>query len=77
MIVDMSKISSNGVSGSIIIYERRRRKMSQKALAEILGISEKSLRKIERGQAIPDEATKAKLREKFGAERFAGCWEGA
>ncbi|MCI6637389.1 MAG: helix-turn-helix transcriptional regulator [Lachnospiraceae bacterium] len=72
----MSKISSNGVSGSIIIYERRR-KMSQKALAEILGISEKSLRKIERGQAIPDEATKAKLREKFGAERFAGCWEGA
>lgn len=75
MITDISKVSNNSVSGSIIIYERCRRKMSQKALAEILGISDTTLRKIERGEKVPDDTVKAKLCEEFGADRFEGCWE--
>lgn len=75
MIADIGKASNNSISGSMVVYERCRRHMSQKTLANYLGISERSLRKIERGQAIPDETVKAKLREEFGAEPFEGCWE--
>lgn len=75
MIRDIGKEHSICVSGSMVVYERCRRHLSQKTLANYLGISERSLRKIERGQAIPDETVKAKLREEFGAEPFEGCWE--
>ena len=64
------------MSGSLVIHERCKRHMSQNTLAHNLGISITALRKIERGEKVPDEAVKAKLREEFGAERFEGCWEG-
>lgn len=76
MIVDIGKVSNNGISGSMVVYERCRRHMSQKTLANYLGISVPTLRKIETGEKVPDEAVKAKLCEEFGAERFEGCWEG-
>lgn len=76
MIVDIGKVSNNGISGSMVVYERCRRHMSQKTLANYLGISVPTLRKIETGEKVPDETVKSKLREEFGAERFEGCWEG-
>lgn len=75
-IVDISKEHSICVSGSMVVYERCRHHMSQKTLENYLGISVPALRKIERGEKVPDETVKAKLREEFGAERFEGCWEG-
>lgn len=63
------------MSGSLIIYERCKRHMSQNTLAHYLGISIPALRKIERGEKVPDDTVKAKLCEEFGAERFEGCWE--
>lgn len=75
MIKDMSKEHSVCVSGSMVVYERCRRHMSQKTLADYLGISVRTLHKIETGEKVPDETVKAKLREEFGAERFEGCWE--
>lgn len=76
MITDIGKASNNSISGSMVVYERCRRHMSQKTLADYLGISVPALRKIERGEKVPDETVKAKLCEEFGAEPFEGCWEG-
>lgn len=66
---------NNAISGSMIIYSRCRRHVSQKDLAEVLGVSARTLRKIERGEKVPDEKLRGKIVDYFGEpERFENCW---
>lgn len=62
-------------TGALITYERCKRHISQLALAAYLGIDPATLRKIERGDKLPDEKVMEKLDHLFGADKFNGCRE--
>ena len=63
------------ISGSWIVYLRKKKHISQLVLASYLGISPETLRKIEGGKKVPDQKVRKKLADCFGAEQFEGCWD--
>lgn len=63
------------ISGSWIVYLRKKKHISQLVLASYLGISPATLRKIEGGKKAPDQKVRKKLADCFGAEQFEGCWD--
>jgi putative transcriptional regulator len=51
-----------------LIYERIKRNLTQKQVAQILGVSEVYVRKIEKGDADPGRTTMIKFEKLYGVD---------